>query len=107
MRLFHDGPMHMTQDRLLVKMDEAESKSPGGLWLPDTAQEIPERGVVVEAGPGRRNQANGKLVPMEVGVGDHVLFSRYAGIECELGEVAHRIIRQTDVVAKLDPVEAG
>jgi chaperonin GroES len=85
------------QDRLLVKRIEGEAKTSGGIIIPDTAQEKPQEGRVVAAGPGRVGE-DGKLRPLDVKKGDRVLFSKYAGSEVQLEGEEHLILREEDVL---------
>jgi chaperonin GroES len=87
-------PLH---DRLLVKRIEGEAKTSGGIIIPDTAQEKPQEGRVVAAGPGRVGE-DGKLRPLDVKKGDRVLFSKYAGSEVQLEGEEHLILREEDVL---------
>jgi len=86
------------EDRILVKPLEAEEKSKGGIILPDTAKEKPQEGKVIAVGKGKVNEG-GKLIPLEVKEGDHVLYSKYAGTEIKIDGEEHLIIRQEDVLA--------
>jgi len=90
-------PLH---DRLLVQRIEEEAKSRGGIIIPDTAKEKPQEGRVVAAGDGRRLE-NGDVRPLEVRVGDRVLFGKYSGTEVNLDGEEHLIIREEDVLAIL------
>ena len=82
-------------DRVLVEPKEAETKTAAGLYIPDTAKEKPQEGKVVAAGPGKKDE------PMEVKVGDEVLYGKYAGTELEYQGVKYLIMRQSDVLAIL------
>ena len=73
-------PLH---DRVVVKRIEAEEKSTGGIIIPDTAKEKPQQGEVIAVGPGGRDEA-GKLIPIDVQVGDRVLFGMWSGTEAKL-----------------------
>jgi len=85
-------------DRIVIKPAEAEEKTKGGIILPDTAKEKPVVGEVVAAGPGRRAD-DGKLIPMEVKVGDKVLYGKYSGTEVTLDGVEYLIMRESDIFA--------
>ena len=87
-------------DRVLVKRLEAESKSAGGIIIPDSAQEKPQRGKVIAAGPGKLKK-DGTRCGMEVAVGDVVLFTRYGGTEVKFGGEEHIILREDDILAVL------
>lgn len=85
-------------DRLIVKATEAEEKTAGGIVLPDTAKEKPQMGEVIAVGPGKLLD-NGKVVPMEMKVGDRIYFAKYGGTEVKLGAEEYIILRQDDVLA--------
>lgn len=85
-------------DRLLVKPRESEEKTKSGIVLPDSAKEKPQIGDVVAAGEGARDE-DGKRIPMEVKVGDVVLYSKYAGTEVKIDGVEHLILKESDVLA--------
>ena len=87
-------------DRLIVEVLEEEEITVSGIVLPDTAKEKPQRGRVLAAGPGGRND-KGELIPMEVGEGDEVVFSKYGGTEVKLGSDEVLILRESDVLAKV------
>jgi len=84
-------------DRIIVKALQSESTTAGGIVLPDSAQEKPQRGKVVAVGPGRRLD-NGKISPMDVNVGDEVYFSKYGGTEIKLNGEEIVVLRQDDVL---------
>ena len=84
-------------DRVLVKRLEAEEKTAGGLYIPDTAKEKPSRGEIVAAGPGRVE--NGNTIAMTVKVGDIVLFNKYAGTEVSMDGAEYLVMREDDIVA--------
>ena len=83
-------PLH---DRVLVRRVEAEEKTAGGIIIPDTAKEKPQRGTVVAAGPGKKDE------PITVKSGDTVLYSKYAGTEISLEGADYLILRETDILA--------
>ena len=85
-------------DRLVVKAIEAEQTTASGLVLPDTAQEKPSRGTVVAVGEGRYE--DGKRIPLDVAVGDEVIYSKYGGTEIKLDGEDLIILREADVLAK-------
>jgi chaperonin GroES len=91
-------PLH---DRILVKRLEEESKTSGGLFIPDTAKEKPIQGKVVAAGAGKRDK-DGKLVALDVKAGDKVLFSKYSGTEVKIDGEEHLIMREDDLLAVID-----
>ena len=87
-------------DRLIVDVLEEEEMTYSGIVLPDTAKEKPQRGKVLAVGPGSRND-KGELVPMDVGVGDEIIFSKYGGTEVKVGLEDLLILRESDVLAKV------
>ena len=88
-------------DRILVERVEEDEKTKGGLFIPDTAKEKPAEGKVVASGNGRMGE-DGKLLPMDVNVGDRVLFSKYGGTEVKIDGVDFLIMRQDDVLGIVD-----
>ena len=86
-------------DRLVVKAIEAEQTTVGGLVLPDTAQEKPSRGTVVAVGDGRYE--DGKRVPLDVAVGDEVIYSKYGGTEIKVDGEDVLILSEHDILAKV------
>ncbi len=87
-------------DRVVIKMLEAEEKTKGGIILTGSAQEKPEIAEVVAVGPG--GVVDGEKVVMEVKVGDKVIISKYAGTEVKIDGVEYTILRQSDILAKVD-----
>ncbi len=87
-------------DRLIVEVLEEEETTTSGIVLPDTAKEKPQRGRVLAVGPGGRNE-KGDIIPMELGEGDEVIFSKYGGTEIKLGADEVLILRESDVLAKV------
>ena len=87
-------------DRLIVEALEEEETTSSGIVLPDTAKEKPQRGRVLAAGPGARND-KGDRIPMDVAEGDEVIFSKYGGTEIKLGTDEVLILRESDVLAKV------
>lgn len=85
-------------DRIVVKASPAEEKSRGGIILPDTAKEKPVIGEVVAAGPGRKSD-DGKLIPLEVKVGDKILYGKYSGTEVTIDGQEYLIMRESDIFA--------
>jgi chaperonin GroES len=85
-------------DRIVVKPIEAEEKSAGGILLPDTAKEKPQRAIVVAVGEGSRND-EGKRIPLTVEVGDEVIFGKYAGNEIKWKGEEYKILRESEVLA--------
>jgi chaperonin GroES len=88
-------------DRLIVEPLEEEQTTVGGIVLPDTALEKPQRGNVVAAGPGARSQETGEVIPMDVSEGDTVVFSKYGGTEIRIEGTDYLILRESDVLAKV------
>nr|WP_319395265.1 co-chaperone GroES [uncultured Desulfobacter sp.] len=88
-------------DRILVERVEEEEKTKGGIFIPDTAKEKPAEGKVVATGNGRMGE-DGKLLPMDVKVGDRVLFSKYGGTEVKIDGIDYLIMRQDDVLGVVD-----
>ena len=80
-------------DRVLIEPKEAETKTAAGLYIPDTAKEKPQQGTVVAAGPGKKDE------PMEVKVGDQVIYGKYAGTEVTFEDKKYLIIKQSDSLA--------
>lgn len=83
------------QDRVLVKPAEAETKTAGGIIIPDTAKEKPQRGTVVAAGPGKKDE------PTSVKAGDTVLYGKYSGTEIQIDGQDYLIMRESDIFAIL------
>jgi len=88
-------------DRVVVKALESEEKTAGGIVLPDNAKEKPQRGRVVAAGPGKLSDA-GDRIALSVKVGDEVLFGKYAGSEIKLNGEELKIMRESDLLAKVE-----
>jgi len=88
-------------DRVLVKRIEEEEVKKGGIIIPDTAKEKPQKGEVLAVGPGRVDE-NGKRIPLEVKVGDRILFSKYAGNEVKMGDEEYLIMREDDILAIIE-----
>jgi chaperonin GroES len=86
-------------DRVAIKPLEETETMKGGLYIPDTAKEKPIQGEVVAVGPGRREK--GDVVPMELKVGDRVVYGKYSGTQVELGGDEIILIKESDVIAKL------
>ena len=82
-------------DRVVIEPKEAETKTASGIYIPDTAKEKPQQGTVVAAGPGKKDE------PMEVKVGDVVLYGKYAGTEVTVDDVKYLIVKQSDILAIL------
>lgn len=82
-------------DRVLVEPKEAETKTASGLFIPDTAKEKPQMGTVIAVGPGKKDE------PMEIAVGDVVLYGKYAGTEVSYEDKKYLIMKQSDILAAL------
>jgi chaperonin GroES len=86
-------------DRVVVaQTDDAESRTPSGLVIPDTAKEKPQIGEVIAVGPGGRDE-DGERIPMEVSVGDRVLYSKFAGTEVKLDGAEYLVLSERDLLA--------
>lgn len=86
-------------DRVLIKRVEAEEKTAGGLFIPETAKDKPQEGLVVATGPGRLEK--GDRIPVAVKEGDRVLFSKYGGTEVKVNGEEHMLLREDDIYAIL------
>jgi chaperonin GroES len=91
-------PLH---DRLVVTRVAEETKTSGGLFIPDSAKEKPARGVVVSVGQGKRDDA-GKRIALDVKAGDEVLFGKYAGTELKLDGEEHIVLREDEILAIIE-----
>ncbi|TPK72181.1 co-chaperone GroES [Mesorhizobium sp. B2-4-15] len=91
-------PLH---DRILVRRIEAEEKTAGGIIIPDTAKEKPQEGEVIAVGPGARDDS-GKLVPLDVNVGDRILFGKWSGTEIKLNGEDLIIMKESDVMGVIE-----
>jgi chaperonin GroES len=87
-------PLH---DRVVVKRVDAEEKTKGGIIIPDTAKEKPQEGEVIAAGPGGRDES-GKLIPLDLKVGDRILFGKWSGTEIKLDGEDVLIMKESDVM---------
>ena len=96
-------PLH---DRVVVKRIDAEAKSAGGIIIPDTAQEKPSQGEVIAVGPGGRDEA-GKLVPIDLEVGDRVLFGKWSGTEVKIDGEDLLIMKESDIMGVLTDLPAA
>jgi chaperonin GroES len=88
-------------DRLVVKPLEEEEVTPSGIVLPETAKEKPQKGEVLAVGPGGRDDS-GNRIPMDVSVGDKVLFAKYGGTEIKLDSEKLLILRESDILALIE-----
>ena len=91
-------PLH---DRVVVKRAEAETKSTGGIIIPDTAGEKPQQGEVVAVGPGARDES-GKIVPLDVKKGDKILFGKWSGTEVKIDGKELLIMKESDIMGILE-----
>src|ERR1700690_697302 len=91
-------PLH---DRVVIERIDAEAKSAGGIIIPDTAQEKPQQGKVVGVGPGGRDES-GKLIPIDLKVGDLVLFGKWSGTEVKIDGAELLIMKESDIMGVLD-----
>lgn len=87
-------------DRVVIKAVEREEKTASGIVLPDTAKEKPQEGEVIAVGAGRYE--DGKRIPLDVQVGDRVIFSKYAGTEVKFDNVEYLILRENDILAVVE-----
>jgi chaperonin GroES len=88
-------------DRLIVQAVEEEDTTAGGILLPDTAKEKPQKGKVLAVGDGRISEDTGKRVPLDVSEGDEVLYSKYGGTEIKVAGKDLLVLRESDVLAKV------
>ena len=96
-------PLH---DRVVVKRLDAEQKTAGGIIIPDTVKEKPQQGEVVAIGPGGRDEA-GKLIPIDLKVGDTVLFGKWSGTEVKIDNVDLLIMKESDIMGVMDVPATG
>jgi chaperonin GroES len=89
------------QDRIIVKRVEEETKTAGGLFIPETAKEKPQRGEIVAVGNGKKTE-DGKVLPLDVKVGDTVLFGKYAGTEIKVDGNDFLMMREDDILAVVE-----
>jgi chaperonin GroES len=91
-------PLH---DRVLIKRVESETRSAGGLFIPESAKEKPQQGLVIAVGTGRITDEN-RLVELVVKPGDRILFGKYAGDEVKIDGTEHIIMRESDILAIIE-----
>jgi chaperonin GroES len=96
-------PLH---DRVVVRRLEQESKTAGGIIIPDTAKEKPQEGEVIAVGPGARDEA-GKVQPLDVKAGDRVLFGKWSGTEVKIDGVDYLIMKESDLLGVLEGASAS
>ena len=93
--------LHPLDDRIVVRPNESEETTASGLVIPDSAKEKPQQGEVLAVGPGRRADASGEVIPMDVVVGDVVVYSKYGGTEIAVDGEDLLILTSRDVLAKI------
>ena len=93
-------------DRVLVKRVEEEEKTRGGIIIPDTAKEKPQEGEVIAVGPGARDET-GKVQPLDVKVGERILFGKWSGTEVKLNGQDLLIMKESDILGVLEPEAAA
>ena len=93
-------PLH---DRVVVKRVTADEKSAGGIIIPDTAQEKPSQGEVIAVGPGGRDES-GKLIPIDIKVGDRVLFGKWSGTEVKIDGQDLLIMKESDLLGVIEEI---
>ncbi len=86
-------------DRIVVRPNEAETQTASGLVIPDTAKEKPQQGEVLAVGPGKRAESSGELIPVDISVGDTVLYSKYGGTEITVSGEDLLVLNSRDVLA--------
>jgi chaperonin GroES len=91
-------PLH---DRVVVRRVEEDTKTKGGIIIPDTAQEKPMQGEVIAVGPGGRDE-NGKLIPIDVKVGETILFGKWSGNEVKIDGVEYLIMKESDIMGVIE-----
>ncbi len=96
-------PLH---DRVVVERVSAEEKSAGGIIIPDTVQEKPQQGKIIAVGPGGRDE-NGKLIPIDLKVGERVLFGKWSGTEVKIDGHDYLIMKESDIMGVLTDVETS
>ena len=86
-------------DRIVVRPNEAETQTASGLVIPDTAKEKPQQGEVLAVGPGKRAESSGELIPVDISVGDTVLYSKYGGTEVAVDGEDLLVLNSRDILA--------
>ncbi len=89
------------QDRIIVKRIEEETKTAGGIYIPDTAKEKPQMGQIVSVGNGKKTE-DGKVIPIDVKAGDRVLFGKYSGTEVKVEGEEYLIMREDDILGVIE-----
>jgi chaperonin GroES len=95
-------PLH---DRVVVTRIDVNDKTPGGIIIPDTAKEKPSEGEVISVGPGGRDEA-GKITPIDLEVGDRVLFGKWSGTEVKIEGVEYLIMKESDILGVIEQSQA-
>jgi chaperonin GroES len=95
-------PLH---DRVVIERIDAEARTAGGIIIPDTAKEKPQQGKIIAIGPGGRDES-GKLIPIDVKVGDRILFGKWSGNEVEINGIEYLIMKESDIMGVLVEAEA-
>ena len=95
-------PLH---DRVVVERIDAEAMTAGGIIIPDTAKEKPSQGKIIGVGPGGRDE-NGKLIPIDLQVGDRVLFGKWSGTEVKIDGVEYLIMKESDIMGVIEQTVA-
>src|SRR5271156_5766462 len=93
--------LHPLEDRIVVRPGESEETTASGLVIPDTAKEKPQQGEVLAVGPGRRAENTGDIVPLDIAVGDKVVYSKYGGTEFTVDGEELLILTSRDVLCKV------
>ncbi len=96
-------PLH---DRVLIRRVEEDTKTPGGIIIPETAQEKPQQGEVIAVGPGTKKE-DGTIVPLDVAQGDLVLFGKWSGTEVKIDGEDLLIMKETDILGVIENSKAG
>ena len=91
-------PLH---DRVVIERIDAEAKSAGGIIIPENAREKPQQGKVLAIGSGGRDES-GKLIPIDVKIGDRILFGKWSGTEVEIGDVEYLIMKESDIMGVVE-----
>jgi len=96
-------PLH---DRILIRRIEEQETVKGGIIIPDTAKEKPQEGEVIAVGTGKKEK-DGKVTPLDVKVGDRILFGKYSGTDIRIDDEEYLIVREEEVLAVLEPTKVG
>jgi len=96
-----NSKFELFDDRVLVKPNQAEEKTAGGIIIPDTAKEKPQKGTVVAVGKGKYAEQTGNLIPMQVKAGDTIMYGKYGGTEINIDGTDYLIMRASDILMKV------